>query len=124
MAVGTEAWVVVLRTPDQRQSNEAGLVLTALQIEYEITRLDGRWLVSVPAELAPQASMELAEYAEESSAPPQGARPLTELSTGWAGVVVYVGVLVSVAVLARRYALDFDWLGLGRIDSTRMLAGE
>lgn len=124
MAVGTEAWVVVLRTPDQRQSNEAGLVLTALQIEYEVTRLDGRWQISVPAELAPQAGMELAEYAEESRAPPQGARPLAELSTGWGGVVVYVGVLVSVAVLARRYAFDFDWLGSGRIDSTRMLAGE
>ena len=122
--MGTEAWVVVLRTRDQRQSNEAGLVLTALEIEHELTRLDGRWMISVPAELAPQASVELAEYAQESHAPPVGARPIRQLSTGWAGVLGYVLVLLTVAVLARGYAFDHDWLTSGRIDSARMLAGE
>lgn len=122
--MGTEAWVVVLKTQDQRQSIEAGLVLTALEIEHELTRLHGRWLISVPAELAPQASAELAEYAEESRAAPVGARPITELGNGWNGVFVYVGVLALVAVLTRGSAFDYDWLGLGRIDSTRILAGE
>ena len=124
MVVGREAWVVVLRARDQRQSTEAGLVLTALEIEHELTRLDGRWMISVPAELAPQASAELAEYAAESRAPPVGVRPIAELSTGWGGVVVYVVVLLVVAALTRRYAFDSDWLASGRIDSTRVLAGE
>jgi len=122
--VSTEAWVVVLKTRDQRQCTEAGLVLTALEIEHELTRLDGRWLISVPAAFAPEASTELAEYAEESRAAPVGARPIAELSNGWGGVGVYVGVLVLIAVLARRFAFDYDWLQSGRIDSTRVLAGE
>lgn len=122
--MGTQAWVVVLRTRDQRQSTEAGLVLTALEIEHELTRLDGRWHVSVPAELAPQASVELAEYAAESRAAPVGARPIAELSDGWGGVLAYVGVLLLVAALTRRDAFGYDWLGSGRIDSARILAGE
>lgn len=122
--MGTETWVVVLRTPNRRQATEAGLVLTALDIEHEPARQEGRWLIRVPAEVAAQARAELAEYAEESRAPPVGARPLAELSTGWSGVLAYVGVLLAVYWLTRRFAFDHDWLVSGRIDSTRVLAGE
>ena len=120
----TEAWVVVLKTRDQRQSTEAGLVLTALQIEYEVTSMEGNWMVSVPAKFAPQAGIELAEYAQENRTPPVGARPMAERGNGWSGVLIYAGVLVLVAVMARRYEFGYDWLGLGRIDSTRVLEGE
>ena len=119
-----EAWVVVVKTRDQRRSTEAGLVLTALQIEYEVARVDGSWMVSVPAEFAPQAGVELAEYAQENRTPPVGTRPMVQLSNGWSGVLIYVGVLVLVAVMARRYEFGYDWLRLGRIDSIRVLEGE
>lgn len=124
MSGSTESWVVVLETRDQRRSNEAGLVLMALSIEYEVTRLEGRWLLSVPARLAPEAAAELSAYAAEDRAAPVGARPLGEIGNGRTGVLVYAGILILVAVLTRRYAFGHDWLGLGRVDSARILSGE
>ena len=124
MAANNQDWVAVLRTRDWEQSTEAGLVLAALEIEYEIDRIDGRWVINVPAASAPQARAELAEYAQESRQPPVGILPMPEMGNGWRGVFVYVGVLIAVAAFARHYAFGYDWLGLGRIDSTRILAGE
>ena len=124
MAANTEYWVTVLRTRDWRQSSDAGLVLTALQIDHEIERVEGRWVVTVPAGLAAQARAELSEYAEERRRPPVGILPMPELGTGWRGVIAYVGVLLAVAAFTRVGAWGYDWLGLGRIDSTRIVAGE
>ena len=120
----SQSWVVVFETRDGRRSNEAGLVLTALEIEYDLTRFDGRWVISVRSESAAQASTELAEYSDESRAPPVGARPMTQVGNGWGGVAAYVGVLLLIGGLTRRLAFGYDWLTLGRIDSTQVLAGE
>jgi len=120
----TDYWVPVLRTRHWKQSSEAGLVLTALKIEHEVERIEGRWVIVVPAEVAARARAELSEYAEEIRQPPVGILPMPELSTGWRGVGVYVAVLLAVALLARQHAYGHDWLGLGRIDSVRILAGE
>ena len=124
MIKDTDYWVPVLRARHWKQSSEAGLVLTALKIEHEVERVEGRWVIVVPAEAADRARAELGEYAEEVRQPPVGKLPMPELSTGWRGVGVYVAVLLAVAWLARQSAYGHDWLGLGRIDSVRILAGE
>ena len=124
MPKDSEYWVPVLTTRHWKRCSEAGLVLTALRIDHEIERMEGRWVVVVPTESASRARAELSEYAEESRRPAVGILPLPELGTGWRGVVAYVGVLLVVALFARQYAYGYDWLGLGRIDSARILAGE
>ncbi len=124
MTMYSENWVAVLTTRDWGQSSEAGLVLTALRIDHEIDRIDGRWVISVPVEFATQARAELTDYAEESRRPPVGILPIPEMGSGWRGVIVYVGVLLAVAAFVRVDAWGYDWLGLGRIDSTRILDGE
>ena len=124
MMKDTEYWVPVLKTRHWKRCSEAGLVLTALEIDHEIERLDGLWVVIVPTDSAPQARAELSEYAEESRLPPVGILPMPELGTGWRGVVAYIGVLLAVALLTRQGAWGYDWLGSGRIDSVRILAGE
>ena len=124
MAASSSPWVVVYETADQRRSAEAKLVLSALQIEHELTRLGGRWQLSVPASQAAQAGTELAAYDRERSAPPVGPQPIGELSTGWSGVIVYGGLLLLIAILARQDALGLDWLGAGRLDAGRVVAGE
>jgi membrane associated rhomboid family serine protease len=124
MAASSSPWVVVYETVDQRRSAEAKLVLSALQIEHELTRRDGRWQLSVPANQAAQAGTELAAYDSERSAPPVGPQPIGELSTGWSGVIAYGGLLLLVAILARQDALGLDWLGAGRLDAGRVVAGE
>ena len=124
MTADTENWVPVLRTLRGQRCREAGLVLTALQIDHEVGRADGRWVIAVPRESASRARAELREYAEESRRPPVGKLPMPELGTGWRGVAAYIGVLLAVALCARQNAYGHDWLGLGRIDSARILAGE
>ncbi len=117
-------WVVVYETSAQRRSAEASLVLSALEIEHRLTRPDSRWQLSVPARDAAQARAELAAYDSERSAPPVGSQPIEELSTGWSGLVAYGGVLLLVTMLARQEALGLDWLGAGRLDAGRVVAGE
>ena len=124
MTANSDNWVPVLSTRDWSRTSEAGLVLTALEIDHDVERVDGRWVVSVPVESASRARAELSEYAQERFRPPVGKLPLPELSTGWRGVLIYVGVLLAVAVLARQGAYGYGWVELGRIDSVRILAGE
>ncbi len=121
---GSTPWVIVYETADQRRSAEATLVLSALEIEHRLTRLDGRWQLSVPVGQAAQAGTELAAYDSERLAPPVGPQPIGELSTGWSGVVAYGGLLLLVAILARQGALGLDWLGAGRLDAGRVASGE
>lgn len=117
-------WVVVCETFAQRRSAEAALVLTALEIEHRLTHADGRWRLSVPASSAEQARAELSAYDSERLAPPVGPQPIDELSTGWNGLAAYGGLLVLVAILARQGVLGLDWLGAGRLDAGRVVAGE
>lgn len=124
MLKNTEYWVPLLRTRSWKRCREAGLVLTALQIDYEVERLDGRWVIIVPRESIARARVELSEYEEEKRRPPVGILPLPEVSTGWRGVIAYIGVLLVVALFARQGTWGHDWLGQGRIDSVRILAGE
>lgn len=124
MLENTENWVPLLRTRSWKRCREAGLVLTALQIDYEVERIDGRWVIVVPRESVSRARVELSEYDEEKRRPPVGILPLPEVSTGWRGVITYIGVLLMVALFARQGTWGHDWLGLGRIDSVRILGGE
>ena len=119
-----EYWVPVLRTRRWKRCREAGLVLTALAIEHEVERVDGRWVIAVPRESASRARAELREYDQEKHRPAVGILPLPEIGTGWRGVIAYVGVLLAVALFARQGAWGHDWLGQGRIDSVRIQAGE
>ena len=124
MMENTENWVPVLRTVRWKRCREAGLVLTALQIDHEVERIEGRWIITVPRRSASRARVELSEYDREKRQPPVGILPMPELGTGWRGVIAYVGVLLAVALFARQGAWGHDWLGLGRIDSARIAAGE
>jgi len=124
MPVSSTTWVVVYETADQRHSAEAALVLTALEIEHSLTRLDGKWLLSVAAHHAPRAGTELAAYDNERLAPRVGPQTIPELSTGWSGVLAFGGLLLVVAILARQGALGLDWVAAGRLDAGRVTAGE
>jgi len=124
MPASSTAWIVVYETSDQRHSAEVTLLLSALEIEHRLTRSDGRWQLSVSAPHAAQAVAELAAYDSERSAPPVGPQPIGELGTGWRGVIAYSGLLLLVAIMARQGALGLDWLGTGRLDAGRIVAGE
>lgn len=122
---GTEPWVVVLEGRDARQAEEAIFVLRAIGIEHALSRLEGTWQLSVPAASASRASTELAAYrAELQTDPRHGRMPIEEIGHGWYGVVAYVSVLLIASIASNQDLLGFDWLGSGRLDVDRVMAGE
>lgn len=124
-SLGPQTWVVVLEGRDSRHVDEAVFVLRAIGIEHAVTRLEGLWQLSVPAESASRASAELAAYRAELSADPRhGPVKLEEVDSGWTGVAAYAGVLLVFAVTANQDLLGLNWLGNGRLDVDRVLAGE
>ncbi len=124
MATESIVWVVVHESANRRRSSEAALVLTALEIEHNLTRFESRWQLSVSADEAARAGAELAAYDSECHAPPVGRKPIAELSHGWNGVATFAGLLLFVGILARQDALGLDWVGAGRLDAGRVISGE
>ncbi len=124
MSTDSTAWVVVYESVDRRRSAEAALVLSALDIEHSLTRVDNRWLLSVSAHEAARAGVELSAYDDERLTPSVGRKPIAELSNGWNGVAAYGGLLLFVSILSRQDALGLDWLSSGRLDAGRIAAGE
>lgn len=122
---GAQPWVVVLENRDRRHAEEAAFVLRAVGIDHAVTRLEGIWQLSVPAASASRASSELAAYrAELHTDPRHGPVKLEEIDNGWAGVGAYAAVVLALAVAANQDLLGHDWLGTGRLDVDRVLAGE
>lgn len=124
MIADPSTWVVVYETANPSLSAEAALVLTALEIDHDLTRLDGRWQLSVAAANAVRAAEELAAYELERTAPRVGAQPIEELGTGWRGVIAYGAVLVFFSILSRQDVFGTDWFGVGRLDADRVKGGE
>ena len=123
--VGSEPWVVVLSGRDPMQADEAIFVLRAIGIEHALTRLEGVWQLSVPAASASRASTELAAYRAELQADPRHGRiRIEEIGHGWFGVAAYAAVLLLAATASNQDLLGFDWLGVGRLDVDRVMAGE
>lgn len=122
---GSEPWVVVLEGRDPRQADEAIFVLRAIGIEHALTRLEGIWQLSVPAASASRASTELAAYRAELEADPRHGRVrIEEIGHGWYGVAAYTAVLLLAAIASNQDLLGYDWLGTGRLDVDRVMAGE
>jgi len=122
---GAESWVVVLEARQRRQADEAVFVLRAIGIAHALTRLEGVWQLSVPAVSASHASTELAAYRAELRADPRhGPVVLEEIDNGWSGVAAYAAVVLIAAVAANQDLYGHDWLGSGRLDVDRALAGE
>jgi membrane associated rhomboid family serine protease len=116
---------IVLESVSSRDCDEAALVLTARNIGTRLDRVDGKWRLYVPRQQYTAALKELEEYAGEARrGPAQRPRPVVEVSPGWAGVLVYVMLLLTVATLVRQDAFGFDWLGVGTLDAARVRGGE
>ena len=124
MSPEIDAWVVVHTTSDSRRANEAVLVLTALEIEFDRVRHADGWQLSVAASDAARASEEIAAFDEERHAPPVGRRPIEEISSGWYGVGVYVGLLLVFAILQSQDAFGVNWARAGLLDAGRVVDGE
>lgn len=117
--------VTIYRSPVRSSCEERALVLTAIGIGAEVVHEAGGCALVVNSGDAPRASDELARYEAENRGWRRPRRePLPKRSSGWPGVLAYVGVLLSFAICQNQDLFGFDWLDAGRIDAGLVRDGE
>jgi len=120
-----DAWVVVHRSGDRKAAQDAGLVLTAVDIDNAVRFEDGVWQVLVPRQRAPIAEQELLSYRDEN--PPgvgRKLRPVPIVDSGIHGVLGYLVVIWGVLLLEQREAFGHVWRTAGRMQAGLVTEGE
>jgi membrane associated rhomboid family serine protease len=118
-----EPWIAVAAALAEHRAAELALVLIARGIEHQRVAGARGWELWTPVSAAAQATAELEQYLIENDRA-TGPRKLEQFGDGWPGVVVYVVILLAVFVCLRQSVLGLDWLGAGRLEAGRVVAGE
>jgi rhomboid protease GluP len=115
----------VFRTRQRGECQASRLVLEAAGIPARTVHWDGWWLLVVTQGDLAVSTAELEAYDRENadSANPKRT-PVPIYGGGAAGVVVYSGTLILIAVLAAQSAYGLDWLTVGRMQSGKVMSGE
>jgi rhomboid protease GluP len=116
--------LVVLATRSRAQARDAALVLRAAGVPHELVGGGHGWQLVVPAAHGARAQEELADYAEENAAWPPPRPPFVPLSSGRAGAATYGALLVLLYPVGQVGLAGLNWWTAGRMDSSRVRAGE
>lgn len=115
---------VVFDSRNRRACADRALVLTSLQIPYQIVDDTGSSVLLVPAKFSARATEELRLYDEENPpARPTQRRPVPHQNP-IPGVVGYTIILCAITWLATVSYFAQDWLTAGRIDGALVRSGE
>ncbi len=118
-------WVIVHRGRHQKAAREAGLTLTALDIDNTVREFEGAWEVLVPAQYAHQASQEIASFRAENPADAgKKIRPVPNVDSGVNGVLGYLVVIWGVLLLEQRETFGQVWRAAGRLQAGLVVDGE
>jgi membrane associated rhomboid family serine protease len=115
---------MVFESRNRSECSDRALVLTALQIPFQIIDDVASCVLVVPAEFSAQAMEQLIQYDEEN--PPQiapKARPLAHFNAV-PGLIAYVVIICAIAVIADFAPWAQDWYVSGRVDGVLIRAGE
>jgi rhomboid protease GluP len=117
--------VAVWRGLRERDAGELALVLRAMDIEHEVARLDGSFVLLVAARDAPRAIEQLRRFraenpqiSEQEEAGPDGLASGVDAALGWSLL------LVALHLLASRSAWGLPWEDAGIADAGAMRAGQ
>ena len=115
---------VVFESGSRGACADRALVLTSLQIPYEIVEDRATCVLVVPARFSARAAEEIWLYGEEN--PPVIARPpkIVPHRDAVPGVAAYAIVLFVVTGLAGGSYFAQDWVAAGRIDGVLIRSGE
>lgn len=123
-----DGWEIVFESENRRACNDRALVLTSLDIPYEILGEEsprGRCRLVVPAEVSEKAKYEIWQYDKENQGVPRpDRRPVPQFQNAVPGVIVYVVIICLVAWLAGESAFNRDWVSAGRVDGELVRLGE
>ena len=115
---------VVFQSSNRQACADRALVLTSLQIPFEIVVDVSSCALVVPADYSARAMDQLIRYDEENPpyAPP--VKNTIVYQDSGPGVLAYVIVVCVVAGLAARSMFGQDWIAAGRIDGVLVRSGE
>ena len=110
-------------TPDRRQVDEWGLVLTSADIPHGVQTHLGQWVLIVAGGDLARARSVLDTYDRENRRQPEVRAPIREYGPTYAGMVVALGLLgfYAVILLTNR---EPGWFGAGDAAAGRILHGE
>lgn len=108
----------------RRSLEDASLVLTAVEIENRIEADRFDWRLVVPPEVAQDAVRHLEQYNLENRAVDVAPVNLRAVDSGWPGVVGFLLVIWSLPMLQSEIAFGWNWLDVGRLDSTAVQEGQ
>ena len=115
---------LVFESPSRAECSDRALVLTAVQIPFQIVEDSASCALVVPVEFSAQAMQELLAYDEENPPQPRAQpNPLT-VHNPIPGLIAYGLIIVGVAFIAEYTARGTDWYLAGRVDGVLMRAGE
>lgn len=118
-------WVVVHRGRHQKAARDAGLTLTAVDIDNAVRETESAWEVLVPAQHAQQASEEIASFqAENPVGVDKKIRPVPQVDSGVNGVLGYLVVIWGVLLLEQRETFGQVWRTAGRMQAGLVVDGE
>jgi len=115
---------VAWRGPSERDVREQALVLRAMDIEHEVARIDGLFVLLVAPSDAPRALEQLARFRAENPRRAGADSSPERLASGLDAALGWSLLLVAMHVLAVRGAWGLDWESAGVADASAMRAGE
>ena len=99
----------------QMACRESGLVLEAKGLPYDVSELDGAWVLLVSPEAAAGAREELARYAAERRIVRDEPPAVIPFGGAGLGAGIYAAVLLLTAYCAGIQWLGMDWLASGAL---------
>ena len=117
-------FAVVFRSPTRQACRERRLVLSAAGIDCQLDRDVGDWRLLVTESLVDAAVAELDAYAVEQAIPNTTRPPRSAAGGAIAGVIVYVGVLLAIAVASHRPGSHEVWVAAGGMSVGKVGAGQ
>lgn len=115
---------MVFESPSRAECSDRALVLTAVEIPFQIVADGASCALVVPAEFSARAMQELLAYDEENPPQPRMQRKPLTLHNAIPGLIAYGLIIVGVAFIAEYTARGTDWYVAGRVDGALMRTGE
>jgi len=114
----------LLRSGSEEDCREHALVVQAVGTAHEGRRaVDGFTIAVTPTDAA-RSRAELDAYAMENRDRPTARGATRQRAGGWAGVVGFATVLLTMAVMERRHAFGVDWFAVGKTHAGLIRQGE
>ncbi|TWT81102.1 Rhomboid protease GluP [Planctomycetes bacterium CA13] len=120
-----DGWEIIVRTPRREVCRELHVVLEAVGFHHEMIHRDGQWHLIVPQDNADAAIAEIEAYQRDNAGEANTEdRRVPIFGGAFVGVVAYIGILVSIAVVSWSPESGALWMSAGDMDAGDVMRGQ